>query len=424
MFKNRFHFWWVAISICLVTFIIRSPFTGFNSIISEIQKTYEFGETAKGIILSLPTFVMAILSAFVARVDRKFGVVLSIFIAVVLIAIGLFFRDVFTVVLGSFGIVAVYLGTLSLSFGITILNVLYPTFLNTFFSKQIGVMASINGTNLSISALSGTYSATMMINMGYSWHTVGIFWLVITLVVLLFFIPCFKFAKLKLQDSTTVLSEQDITNNSQESEVVLVKSDVQHNKHKIRSMWLQFPAWALALALGAESANFYFVISWFYDLAKESITIGQFAFISTLFQITSLPTSFYAPVFLTKYPHKANSVLFIVCVIFALSTIAMLYIHNFYFVCFAATVFGVTAGLLISAYMSLISLKTTKSEATSQLSAMTQSVAFMMTSIVIFLIGHLVDATGSFDTACQVIVAYNIIMPFFTYFASALKIKE
>lgn len=423
MFKNRFHFWWVAISICLVTFIIRAPFTGFNSIITEIQKTYEFGETAKGIILSLPTFVMAILSAFVAKVDRKFGVVLSIFLAVALIVIGLFFRDVFTVVLGSFGIIAVYLGTLLLSFGITILNVLYPTFLNTFFSKQIGVMASINGTNLSISALSGTYSATMMINMGYSWHTVGIFWLLITLFVLLFFIPCFKFAKVKVQETINGTAEQVITENQAETTVIESELTVPR-KRKARSMWLQIPAWALALALGAESANFYFVISWFYDLAKDSITIGQFAFISTLFQITSLPTSFYAPVFLTKYPHRANSVLFIVSVIFALATISMLYIHNFYFVCFAAIVFGVTAGLLISAYMTLISLKTTKTEATSQLSAMTQSVAFMMTSVVIFLIGHLVDSTGSFVVACQVIVAYNIIMPFFTYLASAMKIKE
>ncbi|MFC6277189.1 MFS transporter [Psittacicella hinzii] len=434
------YFWYTAIGLCLVTLISRAPFTSTSAIINNIAVDYSLNSTQQGLILSLPTFVMALCSLFVAKLDNKIGFVLAIFYAVALIIIGIAIRDFLSILSQNAGIYIIYSGTIILSIGITILSVLYPSFINGFFKQQLGVMNAINGANLSISSLLGTFSSLWLINHGYTWRDVGLLWIIISSLILLYYIPIIFFTREQMQQIRFATQSQQSTlkqDSKQQLEPSTQKqqNNIQQdnkpseqialNSKKSTSMWKQWAAWCIAIAFGLESANFYFGISWYRNYAGESLSDAQMAVLVNIFQFFAIISSLIAPIACTKYVKYLGAILLWSAIAFVASTLGLIIFYNYYVILlWLFVLFGITSGVLLAVLLLLLSLKTTRSQDTSRLSSMVNCVGFILTAIFLFGFGWLYDLTGKFDAGIYIMIAYNIFIPLLCYLANKLPIKS
>lgn len=418
-FKSKFAFWYTAIALCLVTLVSRSPFTELSPIIDKVVAEYNLSSTQQGAILALPTFVMAIASVLVAKVDEKIGVVLAILLSLVLIAVGIYQRDFLSGAFSDGAIYVIYLGTIILATGITIMSVLYPTFINAFFPQNLGSLNAVNGANLSVSSLLGTLSSIVMIKYGYSWRDVGLLWIIITLVIIILYLPVLGFTAQRMQQLRYETKEQI----AQERAAKLAAKTHAPTSTR-RSMWTQIAAWSIAIGLGIESANFYFALSWFKTYAGEAFTGEQYAVLINIFQFCAIPFSLIAPVLVMKYVKQLNVILLGSAIIFSATMVLSLVITNYYLLLIDFIVFGSMSGVLLAAYLLLLSLKTKRPSATSRLSSMVNCVGFLLTAIFLLGFGWLYDLTQSFVACVVITVGLNILLPLFTYLAAKMPISE
>lgn len=408
-FKTKFAFWYTAIALCLVTLLSRAPFTELSPIVDHVGDDLNLTKTQQGILLSLPTFVMAFFAALVAKIDQKLGLVVTILYGMFAIVLGIIIRDYLSSYFANSAITYLYLGTLILSVGVTIISVLYPSFINGFFPQHLGILNAINGANISVSSLLGTFSALTMIGMGYSWQQVGTFWLIITLVIIVIYLPTFKFTKQRMQE---IVAENRAVS-------FLANSD------KVRvSMWKQLAPWCIAITLGIESINFYFALSWFKPYIGQAISNGQFSLLVNIFQVTSLLASLVTPVIVMRYTKYLTSILVLSCIIFSLTTVLMFFVTNYIILVVDFILFGALAGFILAVLLLLLSYKTKTAGATSRLSSLVNSVGFLLAAIYLFGFGWLFDLTGSYTAGIGVTILGCIILPFVAYIATKREIIE
>ncbi|RIY34182.1 hypothetical protein CKF54_01755 [Psittacicella hinzii] len=406
-FQSKFAFYYTAIALCLVTLISRAPFTELSPIIDIVANEMGLSKTQQGIILSLPTFVMAFFALLVVKIDQKIGFVLAILYGMFAIALGIVIRDYLSSYITP-GVYSIYLGTIILSLGITIISVLYPAFINGFFRKQLGLLNAINGANLSVSSLLGTFSALLMIELGYSWQAVGSLWLIVTIAIIIVYLPSLKFTA----------GGMKVIRQSRENIDLSTSAPV-----KV-SMWRQLAPWCIAITFGLESFNFYFAISWFKSYIGEAITNAQFSFLVNLFQLLALVFSLITPIVVMKYKEKLAVIFFISSAIFSATTISMLFVTNYYLLIVIFAIFGALAGFILAVLLLLLSLKLNTSAGTSKLSSIVNSVGFIVTSIYLLLFGWLYDITDTYYASIALLVVGSIILPITSYFAVKLKIIE
>lgn len=377
---------------------------------TEISKEIPLTNTQEGIIFSLPTIVLAILSGFVDRLNRKVGVVVAIFLALILMLIGFIVRDYLSLVSDhDLALWAIYIGLAIITVGITIMSVLYPAFITTFFNKQLGVMMAINNTNLSLSALAGTFSALILVSFGMDWRLVGTIWFILTLIITLLYIPTLfitkNYTKLAIHEGK------------------YPQAAVAGNQLNSPNMWFQSVGWLIGISLAIESADFYFAITWWKKIAGEAITPEQFTVLVNFFQLICIPASLIAPIIMVRYPKVVPAMTIVNCVLFVMSAIAMLYVTDYTLLLFIFFVFGFTSGALLCIYITLISQKTATPQDTAKLSGMAQAVAFFLTSAFLFGFGALIDLTQSFEIPIWFYIAINITLPFTSVFATIKNIK-
>ncbi|RIY31878.1 CynX/NimT family MFS transporter [Psittacicella gerlachiana] len=407
IFKSSFSFWYTAVALCLVTLLTRAPFTEISPIMEHVALDLDLTKTQQGIVLSLPTFVMAIFAALVAKVDQKVGLTYALLYGMIVIVIGIAIRDYLSSFHVSSAVLFLYLGTLVLSIGITILSVLYPSFINGFYPNHLGILNSINGANISVSSFLGTLSAVVMIGMGYSWQQVGTLWIIITILIILFYLPSLKFTKERMK----VLQQE-------------VKQTITGDKKPQVSMWKQLAPWCIGITLGIESANYYFALSWFKPYIGDLITNEQFSFLVNIFQVLSLLGSLVTPVIVIRYEKHLTSFLVATSTFFALLTIAMFYVTNYYLLVVIFVLFGAFAGILLAILLLLLSYKTKSANTTSKMSSVVNCVGFLITGAYLLGFGWLYDITGSYKTGITITILGCILLPLVSYIATKKEILE
>lgn len=455
---NRFHYWYVALALIFVTLLARGPYTYLSPIADLVATEFNLSQSEKGVLLSLPTFVLGVFSVFAAKANSKYGVVWVMFISLVLLALGIAVREYFSLYAYGAALYVIYLGTIVLTIGIAFISVLYPAFINAFFRDRVGLMSAITTANLVISAVSGTaLGLSLTGSFGWTWREVGTLWFVAVLAVLFYYLPVFWFTRQRMNQlmfETKLLTQQAQKrklarklarrrllqmrkNRAAQPAVRQAQNSVTAvQKQKVLTkllrkpvggtpMWQQPLAWWLSIMVGLESANYYFVLSWYPVYAKGFLTADQLSVIVNMFQLVGIPSTFMVPIFMQKFPRFSQPFVVWGSAAFAAATAASFFFNNFAMAFFLFFISGVEAGVLLGAFYSMIALKTTRPEVTGRLAAFGNAVGYLITAIYLLGFGVLIDlADGEFWLAIIVTVAYNILIPVSTYLTYKVELKD
>jgi CP family cyanate transporter-like MFS transporter len=123
-------------SIFAVALILRAPITGISPLIAPLTQSLHLSAYELSIMTALPLVCLAVFAPLAAWFASKRGIVQTLFLGIVLIALG--------IVLKLFGSVSwLLLGTLAVGAGVATANVMLPSIVKQFFPQQTAKVTSL-----------------------------------------------------------------------------------------------------------------------------------------------------------------------------------------------------------------------------------------------------------------------------------------
>ncbi|WP_025562270.1 MFS transporter [Psychromonas sp. SP041] len=345
----------LVLGILLIAANLRGPITGIGPVLDQVIDSFQLTSSQAGMLTTLPLLAFAIASPMATTLAKKQGLEISLFIALVLIGLGLSTRLVDSVIV-------LYVGTAVIGVGIAIGNVLLPSLIKRDFPHKVAVMTS--AYVLSMGVFAGSYSALLIPLAAYKdlgWQVALACYGLITLFSLIIWLP-----QLKQHTKPT----KDLTQS--------------HTKGKI---WHHPIAWHVTLCLGLNSFFTYVMIAWLPNILMEGGHNAQQAgVLHGAFQMASaLPGIILIPL-LSKLKDQRILALSLAILGF-ICALGLLYFPHFAFIW--STTLGFCAGAIFILGLSYISLRTHHSGQAASLSGMAQCVGYLLAAIGPMLAGAL-----------------------------------
>ena len=337
----------LILGILLIAANLRGPITGIGPVLDQVIDSFQLTSSQAGMLTTLPLLAFAIASPMATTLAKKQGLEISLFIALVLIGLGLSTRLIDSVII-------LYLGTAVIGVGIAIGNVLLPSLIKRDFPHKVAVMTS--AYVLAMGIFAGSYSALLIPLAAYQnigWQIALASYGLITLFSLIIWLP-----QLKLHTKPT----KDLTQS--------------HTQGKI---WHHAIAWHVTLCLGLNSFFTYIMIAWLpnilieggHDAQQAGVLHGAFQMASAVPGIILIPL-------LSKLKDQRILALSLAILGF-ICALGLLYFPHFAFIW--STTLGFCAGAIFILGLSYISLRTHHSRQAASLSGMAQCVGYLLAAI-------------------------------------------
>lgn len=350
--------------ILLIAVNLRGHITVVPPLIKLIQDSLGLTSTEVGMLTTLPLLAFALISPLALILTKKYSLESILMTALLLLTMGVGVRSLGTTL-------NLYLGTCFVGCGIAIMNVSLPSLLKRDFPNKIPMLTSwymlISGIGAGICSGLAIPITNLSVGNFSGWQLSLVSIIALPLITLLFWLPQMKSRKLLENDSS-----KSLTNNK---------------------VWQSVLSWQVTLYLGLNAFVTYIIISWLPEiLIKFGYTQAKAGFIHGLLQFaTAAPALFLLPIVGRM---KDQSM-----IAFLVSSIAMIGITGLLIMPSLAVLwtilfgFGAGAGLILA--LSFIGLRTRNSQQTSALSAMSQSVGYLLAATGPTLVGILFKETNS-----------------------------
>ncbi|MEL0660356.1 MFS transporter [Psychromonas arctica] len=337
----------LILGILLIAANLRGPITGIGPVLDQVIDSFQLTSSQAGMLTTLPLLAFAIASPMATTLAKKQGLEISLFIALVLIGLGLSTRLVDSVII-------LYLGTAVIGVGIAIGNVLLPSLIKRDFQHKVAVMTS--AYVLAMGVFAGSYSALLIPLAAYQdigWQIALASYGLITLFSLIIWLPQLKSHTKPIKDLTQ-----------------------SHTQGKI---WHHAIAWHVTLCLGLNSFFTYIMIAWLpnilieggHDAQQAGVLHGAFQMASAVPGIILIPL-------LSKLKDQRILALSLAILGFVCA-LGLLYFPHFAFIW--STTLGFCAGAIFILGLSYISLRTHHSRQAASLSGMAQCVGYLLAAI-------------------------------------------
>lgn len=230
--------WLLILGVLLIGATLRAPITSVGPVLLDIQRDGDFGSLAAGLIQALPLVCFALVSLIAPKIGRLVGVGRALGLSLVIITAG-------TLVRSSPGEGAVWIGTVLLSAGIAISNVLLPSYVKHEFGERGPWLIGLYVAAMAIVAGIASGIAIPIAQMpGLDWRwSLGI-WAMLSLLALIIWMP-----QLRSSRTQSVRSE---------------------NSACTFSPWRSRKGWCIAIFFALHSLVFYCVIGWYTAYAEDT----------------------------------------------------------------------------------------------------------------------------------------------------------
>jgi len=307
---------------------LRGPITGIGPVLEQIIASFELSAPQAGMLTTLPLLAFAIASPMATSLAKKQGLEISLFVALVLIGLGLSSRLIDSAAV-------LYIGTAVIGVGIAIGNVLLPSLIKRDFPHKVALMTS--AYVLAMGIFAGSYSALLIPLATYKeigWQIALASYGLVTLLSLLIWLP-----QLKLHTKPT----KDLT-----------------QAHTSGKIWHHALAWHITLCLGLNSFFTYVMIAWLpnilieggHDAQQAGVLHGAFQLASAVPGIVLIPL-------LAKLKDQRLLALTL-ALIGSFCSLGLLYLPNYAFIW--STTLGFCSGAIFILGLSYISLRTHHSD--------------------------------------------------------------
>lgn len=377
-----------VVAIIFFASTLRTPLTGVGPIISFIRDSLGISNVLAGFLTTIPLLAFAIVSPFVPRISRKFGMEWTLFYSIILLTIGIILRSI-----GSTSLLII--GTVLIGVAISFGNVLFPSFFKMKFPFHIGLLTGIYTVSMNISAAVALgISNPIAANSSFGWQGALAIPIILTLITLITWIPLLRGEKVNLNNISK--------NNTTKNETKLWKSPL---------------AWAIAVSMGLQSLIFYCSAAWLPEiLISQGFSADKAGWMTSVMQMSQIPMTFLIPIIAEKLRTQRPIVILF----------TSFYIFGFTGVFFELTDFtvlwmiliGLGGGASFGTVVMLFTLRTKTAYAAAQISGFAQSVGYLLAAAGPVLFGYLHDTANSWHVPNGLFIIVAIVLCFSAYFSA------
>ncbi|WMC09342.1 MFS transporter [Oceanimonas pelagia] len=320
---------------------LRGGIVVVGPLVEQIRASLAISASAFSLLTTLPLLCFGILSLCVPALSRRWSPQVLAIAGLLVISFGVLLR-----LAGDYALVL--LGTLLLGAAIALLNVLIPGLVKAFFPRRVGLMTGLYSVTLSTGAGLGVYLAVPLQEHFGHWHYPVALWAVLPLLCVLFWLPMLR-----------------------------VKG-VGRPANPVRvSLWRDRLAWAITFYMGLQSFYFYSMATWLPKILLESgLNAHEAGTATALINLVSIPFNFLVPILAARLASQRRLVVSIFIASFA--GLAGLWWQPAAAPLLWASLIGVGCGGALSLALSFFVLRASNTAQATALSAMAQSVGYLL----------------------------------------------
>lgn len=371
----------LLMGIILIAAGLRTPITSLSPLVDLIRRDIPISSTLTGFLTTLPLLAFAILSPFVPKLSRRFGMEYTVFAALLTLFAGTLIR------LGNneFSLLA---GTLFIGLGIAVGNVILPALIKKEFPHRLGMMTGIYSISMNTCAAAASALSVPIANStGLNWKGTMLVITVICLLAVFFWLP-----QLRHNDKPV-----------RQAAHAFVSA-------KKQPIWRSGLAWKITLFMGLQSLLFYVFVAWLPDmLLDQGMSSVRAGFMLSLLMVAQIPFTFMMPIIAGRL--KSQLSLLIGTGFFYLAGFILLMTSggNLALTALSIIMIGIAGGTSFSLAMMFFSLRTRSAHEASEISGMAQSVGYLLAATGPFLFGFLHDTIHNWTIPMLVLIAAALV---------------
>ncbi|MFS0691034.1 MFS transporter [Sporosarcina sp. 179-K 8C2 HS] len=375
-FENKT--WLLIIGIIFIASTLRSPLTSVGPIIGPIRDSLEISNVLAGFLTTIPLLAFAFISPFVPKLSKRFGMELTLFVALCLLTVGIVIRSAGSIL---FLVVGTFLIGVAIAFG----NVLLPALLKFSFPLHIGVMTGIYSVAMNISATTASgISAPIVVNTDFGWQGALGVWAALSMLAVILWLP-------QLKNKRSVQPKLDKT-----------------SAEKPNFLWRSPLAWAVTFFMGLQSLLFYCTSAWLPEmLVSDGMTVEKAGWMLSLLQVAQLPMTFIIPILAGRM--KDQRMLVIGTSALYLIGYGGVYAGDLSFIPLWMISIGIAGGASFGLAMMFFTLRTETHTEAAELSGMAQSSGYMLAATGPVLFGLLHDVTTSWKIPMLILLVGSLL---------------
>lgn len=378
---NKKAFILLIIGIVFISTTLRAPLTAVGPIISYIRDGLDISNVLAGFITTIPLLAFAIVSPFVPKIARRLGMEMTLFLAILLLAIGIIIRSLGTPFL-------LLLGTALIGVAIAFGNVLLPSFIKLKFPLQLGLMTGVFTVSMNLSAGIGAgISYPIADGTSYGWQGALGFWAILAIIACIIWLPQVK--------------------KKQEIDVVPSSTNVEKAKSILKSPL----TWTITLCMGLQSLIFYTTAAWIPEILQtQGMEAEKSGWMLSIMQFAQLPMTFLIPILAGRF--KDQRILVLVFTIFYLIGFTGLLYGDISLTLLWMVALGLGGGASFGLVMMFFSLRSRTPMEAADLSGVAQSFGYLLAAVGPVFFGFIHDATGSWEIP-KILFIVTVILLFF-----------
>lgn len=337
---------------------LRPSLTGVGPLLGRVQADLGLSPAVAGLLNTLPLLAFAVISPVVPRMAARTGPERLLAGALVVLTLGIAIRWVPATV-------TLFAGTVLIGAGIAVGNVLLPSLIKRDFPTKVGLLTSAYATVMGgVAAVASGVAVPISQVAPGGWYTALGCWIVLALVAIVLWLPQLRTPR-------------------------PVPATVRGGH---RLPWGSGLAWAVTAFMGLQSLGFYVIVTWLPQVVQDSeITAAAAGWLLFLFQVVAVVTSLLAPAML-RWARDQRALATVNSVIMLAGYIGLLVAPEWALLW--TVVLGLGGGACLVLALAFLSLRARDAAGAGALSAMAQSVGYLLAAVgpVIFGLLHTVSS--------------------------------
>jgi len=360
--NNPNHQGFLIAGIILIAVNLRTSIASVGPLIPFIRADLGLSNGLAGFLTTLPLLTFATFSLFTPAIGKRLGMGRAIFLAMILLGLGMILR-----VTG--GIELLLIGTGITGIGIVIANVLLIPLIKVRLPEKLGLMTALMATIMSLfAAVAAGTSVPLAVDLNLGWRGSLAFWSIFILIAMVLWIP----------------------------QIRRPKAGLDSDQSPAKNVWKSRLAWHVTLFMGCQSVIYFTLTAWLPDmLISRGWSPVEAGAVSAVTQLLGLIGSYFAPAILIR--QKQQSTFTLIVGIMYLIGFTGLFFHLDWLTYLSLGIIGISMGASLSIGYTLISLRTAEDATTAKLSAMVQSSGYYLAALGPFLFGVSLDLFNNWN---------------------------
>lgn len=337
------HRWPLIIAIVAIGLTLRGPIAALPPVLTEVAADLRLGSGTVGLLTSLPVLCFAIGSPIVVILARRLRVNTVVLFSLIVLAVAVAVRP-------WGGATLLLAGTVVMGLAMAVGNVLIPVVIRRDLPDTTGPTMSAFSSSLNLGA-GLTAATTAPLALLLHWRGANAAWAFVPLLAALLWL---RAARSTAPDPP-----------------------VQRSTGSTGAVWRSPDAWWLAVFFGLQSAHYYTTTTWLPTILQDTaaLSTGTAATAMSIFQLLSIVGTLAVPVIVTR-TRSWRALAVGIAMLSALFTVGILVMPSSWL--FWCVLGGVAQGGAVSLALTLIAVRAYDVSAAGPISAMVQTVGYLI----------------------------------------------